>query len=100
MATLIPALGACLPRMTSGEKRLAERLPQKTTRLRQVRRRDLPGLPHLFAQKTAFLLLLFASIGLCLAHADFAGAVHLQGEGAHLSHYRRDCADRVAPLLP
>lgn len=26
MATLIPALGACLRRMTSGEKRLAERL--------------------------------------------------------------------------
>lgn len=25
MATLIPALGACLPRMTPGEKRLAER---------------------------------------------------------------------------
>lgn len=29
MATLIPALGACLPRMTSGEKRLAERLEDK-----------------------------------------------------------------------
>ena len=29
MATLIPALGACLPRMTHGEKRLAERLEQK-----------------------------------------------------------------------
>lgn len=29
MATLIPALGSCLSRMTSGEKRLAERLEQK-----------------------------------------------------------------------
>ena len=29
MATLIPALGSCLPRMTSGERRLAERLEQK-----------------------------------------------------------------------
>jgi len=29
MATLIPALGACVSRMTSGEKRLAERLEQK-----------------------------------------------------------------------
>lgn len=29
MATLIPALGACLPRMTPGERRLAERLEQK-----------------------------------------------------------------------
>ncbi len=29
MAVLIPALGACVPRMTSGEKRLAERLEQK-----------------------------------------------------------------------
>ena len=29
MATLIPALGACTSRMTSGEKRLAERLEQK-----------------------------------------------------------------------
>ena len=29
MATLIPALGACLRRMTSGEKRLAERLEDK-----------------------------------------------------------------------
>ena len=29
MATLIPALGACLARMTSGEKRLAERLEDK-----------------------------------------------------------------------
>ncbi len=29
MATLIPALGTCLPRMMSGEKRLAERLEQK-----------------------------------------------------------------------
>ena len=29
MATLIPALRACLPRMTNGEKRLAERLEQK-----------------------------------------------------------------------
>ena len=29
MATLIPALGACLSRMTNGEKRLAERLEQK-----------------------------------------------------------------------
>jgi ATP-dependent exoDNAse (exonuclease V) beta subunit len=28
MATLIPALGACVSRMTSGEKRLAERLEQ------------------------------------------------------------------------
>jgi hypothetical protein len=29
MATLIPALGACVARMTSGERRLAERLEQK-----------------------------------------------------------------------
>ncbi|WP_342129003.1 DEAD/DEAH box helicase [Hydrogenophaga sp. OTU3427] len=29
MATLIPALGSCLSRMTSGEKRLAERLEEK-----------------------------------------------------------------------
>jgi len=29
MATLIPALGTCLHRMTAGEKRLAERLEQK-----------------------------------------------------------------------
>ena len=29
MATLIPALGACTSRMTSGERRLAERLEQK-----------------------------------------------------------------------
>ena len=29
MATLIPALGACLRRMTPGEKRLAERLEDK-----------------------------------------------------------------------
>ena len=29
MATLIPALGSCTPRMTSGERRLAERLEQK-----------------------------------------------------------------------
>lgn len=29
MATLIPALGACASRMTSGERRLAERLEQK-----------------------------------------------------------------------
>ena len=29
MAVLIPALSTCLPRMTSGEKRLAERLQQK-----------------------------------------------------------------------
>ena len=29
MATLIPALGTCLSRMTSGEKRLAERLQHK-----------------------------------------------------------------------
>jgi hypothetical protein len=29
MATLIPALGACVSRMASGEKRLAERLEQK-----------------------------------------------------------------------
>jgi len=29
MATLIPALGTCLSRMTSGEKKLAERLQQK-----------------------------------------------------------------------
>ena len=29
MATLIPALGACVSRMTSGERRLAERLEQK-----------------------------------------------------------------------
>ena len=37
MATLIPALGTCLSRMTSGERRLAERLEQKT-------RRRLPAL--------------------------------------------------------
>jgi hypothetical protein len=29
MATLIPALGACVSRMTTGERRLAERLEQK-----------------------------------------------------------------------
>ena len=29
MATLIPAFGSCLPRMTPGERRLAERLEQK-----------------------------------------------------------------------
>ena len=29
MATLIPALGACVSRMTPGERRLAERLEQK-----------------------------------------------------------------------
>jgi hypothetical protein len=29
MATLIPAMSACVSRMTSGEKRLAERLEQK-----------------------------------------------------------------------
>ena len=29
MATLIPALSACVSRMTSGERRLAERLEQK-----------------------------------------------------------------------
>ena len=29
MAVLIPALGSCLHRMTSGEKRLADRLEQK-----------------------------------------------------------------------
>lgn len=29
MAILIPALGACTSRMTSGERRLAERLEQK-----------------------------------------------------------------------
>ena len=29
MATLIPALGACVSRMTGGERRLAERLKQK-----------------------------------------------------------------------
>ena len=29
MALLIPAIGTCLPRMTSGERRLAERLEQK-----------------------------------------------------------------------
>ena len=29
MATLIPAIGACVARMTSGERRLAERLEQK-----------------------------------------------------------------------
>ena len=29
MATLIPALGTCVSRMTSGERRLAERLEQK-----------------------------------------------------------------------
>ncbi|MEO8014278.1 MAG: NERD domain-containing protein, partial [Polaromonas sp.] len=29
MATLIPAMGTCMPRMTSGERRLAERLEQK-----------------------------------------------------------------------
>ncbi len=31
MATLIPALGACLRRMTPGEKRLAERLEDKSS---------------------------------------------------------------------
>lgn len=29
MATLIPALGSCVSRMTSGERRLAERLEAK-----------------------------------------------------------------------
>ena len=29
MATLIPAIGTCVPRMTNGERRLAERLEQK-----------------------------------------------------------------------
>ena len=29
MATLIPSIGACVSRMTSGEKRVAERLEQK-----------------------------------------------------------------------
>ena len=29
MATMIPALGSCAGRMTSGERRLAERLEQK-----------------------------------------------------------------------
>ena len=29
MATLIPAISTCLSRMTSGEKRLVERLEQK-----------------------------------------------------------------------
>ena len=29
MATLIPAIGTCASRMTSGERRLAERLEQK-----------------------------------------------------------------------
>jgi hypothetical protein len=29
MATLIPALGACVSRMTAGERRLAERLEHK-----------------------------------------------------------------------
>jgi hypothetical protein len=29
MATLIPAMGTCVSRMTSGERRLAERLQQK-----------------------------------------------------------------------
>ena len=29
MATLIPALGSCVSRMTSGERRVAERLEQK-----------------------------------------------------------------------
>ena len=29
MATLIPALNSCKPRMTSGERRLAERLEEK-----------------------------------------------------------------------
>lgn len=29
MAILIPTKGACLPRMTSGEKRLADRLEDK-----------------------------------------------------------------------
>ena len=29
MATLIPAIGTCVPRMTTGERRLAERLEQK-----------------------------------------------------------------------
>src|SRR4029079_16863051 len=32
MATLIPALSACVARMTSGEKRLGERLEQKLDR--------------------------------------------------------------------
>jgi hypothetical protein len=29
MATLIPALGACVSRMTAGERRVAERMEQK-----------------------------------------------------------------------
>jgi len=29
MATLIPSIGTCVSRMTSGERRLAERLEQK-----------------------------------------------------------------------
>ena len=29
MATLIPSLGSCVPRMTAGERRLAERLEAK-----------------------------------------------------------------------
>lgn len=29
MATLIPSIGSCVSRMTSGERRLAERLEQK-----------------------------------------------------------------------
>ena len=29
MATLIPAMGSCVSRMTSGERRLAERLENK-----------------------------------------------------------------------
>ncbi|MDP3165898.1 MAG: NERD domain-containing protein, partial [Hydrogenophaga sp.] len=29
MATLIPSFGSCVSRMTSGERRLAERLEQK-----------------------------------------------------------------------
>ena len=29
MATLIPSIGTCISRMTSGEKRVAERLEQK-----------------------------------------------------------------------
>jgi hypothetical protein len=29
MATLIPTLGACVSRMTAGERRLAERLERK-----------------------------------------------------------------------
>ena len=29
MATLIPSIGSCVSRMTSGERRVAERLEQK-----------------------------------------------------------------------